>query len=106
MTTIVIFGARGRTGHAVSAEAVARGIKVRAFDKKNPTIDTLRQALRGANVAVIAFGHFPPTPFFRLVLYYSVLSSRGWQAKHWNKGNVGKCEKSVFSREDFRVLSC
>lgn len=60
MATIVIFGARGRTGSAVASEAGARGIRARAFDKKNPTIEELRQAIRGADVVVVTFGPRPP----------------------------------------------
>lgn len=57
---MLIFGARGRSGNAVVAEAVARGIQVRAFDKKNPSAEELSQAFVGVDAAVIAFGPRPP----------------------------------------------
>lgn len=60
MHTLVIFGASGRTGKAVAAAAEARGIEVRAFDKKNPSPEELRGAVRGMDAAVIVFGPVPP----------------------------------------------
>lgn len=60
MKTIVIFGASGQTGQAVTAAAQAQGIAARTFDKRNPTTEDLRQAVRGADGVVIVFGPRPP----------------------------------------------
>lgn len=60
MKRIIIFGASGRTGKEVFSVAQARGIEVHAFDKKNPSMDELRQAVRGIDGVVIVFGPRPP----------------------------------------------
>lgn len=60
MKKIIIFGASGRTGKEVFSVAQARGIEARAFDKKNPSMEELRQGVRGTDGVVMVFGPRPP----------------------------------------------
>ncbi len=57
---IVIFGASGRTGKGLSAVTIARGIDTRTLDKKNPTMEELRQTIHGVGGVIIVFGPRPP----------------------------------------------
>lgn len=60
MKTIVIFGANGRTGKEVCFLAKKSGLKVREFNKKNPSIDELHKIITGVDGVVIVFGPKPP----------------------------------------------
>jgi nucleoside-diphosphate-sugar epimerase len=57
---ILVFGINGRTGVAVKSVAQEYGLEVRGFKKRNPSIDELREAVRGADGVVIVFGPRPP----------------------------------------------
>lgn len=60
MKIITIFGASGGTGQALTTEAREQGLETRAFNKKNPSPEDLRQAIIGADAVVIVFGPRPP----------------------------------------------
>ncbi|MEK7543570.1 MAG: NAD(P)H-binding protein [Patescibacteria group bacterium] len=58
---IALFGASGRTGQAIHAQALTRGIIVRPFNKKNPSPQDLRKAIKGSYSVIIVFG--PRAPY-------------------------------------------
>lgn len=57
---IVLFGASGRTGKAILAQANNLGINVCCVTERNPPEMKMRAKIRGMDAAIIVFGPRPP----------------------------------------------